>query len=144
MMDRGWLRMSDPKAVAKPEIVANLERVLGIRAGLSDFQVDDVQCEVSFKGPGYEADAIIDRNSGRYALTVSRFGLVAVLNDLHKGRDTGPAWSGLIDFSAIFMALVSLTGLTLIFYLAKRRISGLVAIAVGALLCYLIYAVWIP
>ena len=25
---------------------------------------------------------------------------MAVLNDLHKGRDTGPAWSLLIDLSA--------------------------------------------
>ena len=143
-MDRNWLRLPDPKAVDKTKIVADLERVLGIRAGLSDFQVDDVQCEVSFKGPGYEADAIIDRDSGRYDLTVSRFGLVAVLNDLHKGRDTGPRWSRLIDFSAIFMTLVSLTGLTLIFYLTKRRFSGLVAIVVGAFVCYLIYAAWVP
>jgi uncharacterized protein len=143
-LDRGWFRMSDPKAVAKSEIVASLQHILGIRTGLSDFQVDDVQCEVSFKGPGYEADAIIDRDTGKYDLTVSRFGLVAILNDLHKGRDTGNGWSRLIDFSAIFMALVSLSGLTLIFYLTKRRASGLVAIAIGALLCYLIYAVWVP
>ncbi len=71
------------------------------------------------------------------------FSLVAVLNDLHKGRDTGKKWSAVIDFSAVLMTLVSLTGLTLIFFLHKRRFSGLVLVAVGALFCYLAYSFWI-
>lgn len=143
-LDRSWLRMSDPKAVNLAAITDYLRRTHGIRTAVSDFQVDDVQCELSFKGPGYEADAIIDRDSGKYDITVSRFGFIAVVNDLHKGRDTGKRWSELIDFSAIFMCLVSLTGITLIFYLTKRRVSGLMFFAFGALLCYLIYVVWVP
>ena len=75
-------------------------------------------------------------------LAVSPFSLVAVLNDLHKGRDTGKKWSAVIDFSAVLMTLVSLTGLTLIFFLNKRRFSGLVLVAVGALLCCLVYFFW--
>jgi hypothetical protein len=105
--------------------------------------VDGAQCEILFKGPGYEADAVIDRETGKYDLTVSPFSLVAVLNDLHKGRDTGKKWSAVIDFSAILMTLVSLTGLTLIFFLNKRRFSGLVLVAVGALLCYLVFSLWV-
>lgn len=96
-----------------------------------------------FKGPGYEADAVIDRKTGNYDLTVSSFSLVAILNDLHKGRDTGAKWSAVIDFSAILMSLVSLTGLTLIFFLNKRRLSGLVLVAVGALLAWMIYSFWV-
>jgi hypothetical protein len=42
------------------------------------------------------------------------------------------------------MTLVSLTGLTLIFFLTKRRISGLVLFAIGALFFYLVYAVLVP
>ena len=41
------------------------------------------------------------------------------------------------------MTFVSLTGLTLIFFLNKRRFSGLVLVAVGALLCCLVYFFWI-
>jgi hypothetical protein len=67
-----------------------------------------------------------------------------VLNNLHKGRDTGPKWSAVIDITAIGMALVSLTGITLIFFLTKRRTYGLVAIIVGAVACYLAYLVWVP
>ena len=53
-------------------------------------------------------------------------GFLAVINDLHKGRDTGPAWSALIDVSAVLMTLISLTGLVLLFYLKLRRVPGLV------------------
>lgn len=68
------------------------------------------QCEVSFKGPGYSADAFIDRATGKYELTENRMGLVAILNDLHKGRDSGKPWAVVIDISAILLTLVSLTG----------------------------------
>ena len=52
---------------------------------------------MSFKGPGYAADAFIDRESGHYKLTPIDHGFIAVINDLHKGRDTGPVWSVVID-----------------------------------------------
>ena len=68
----------------------------------------------------------------------------AIINDLHKGRDAGPAWKLLIDISAVFMTLVSLTGMALIFFLAKRRFSGLLAAAIGAVLCYIVYVVFVP
>ena len=142
-LDAAWTKAPDPKAVAQDKIVAYLRRTNGVKGDVSDFHVDDSQCEVLFKGPGYEADASIDRDTGKYDLRVSRSGFVAVLNDLHKGRDTGSRWSAVIDFSAILMTLVSLTGLTLIFFLNKRRSTGLIIAVMGALLCYLAYAMWV-
>lgn len=142
-LDHSWLGSAGSKDVAKLEIVEYLRRVHNIRSAVGEFQVDDEQCEVSFKGPGYEAGAIIDRGTGQYDLSVTRFGFVALVNDLHKGRDTGSRWSAVIDFSAVLMTLVSLTGLTLIFFLTKRRFSGLVVFAAGLLLFYLVYAVFV-
>jgi hypothetical protein len=45
---------------------------------------------VTFKGHGYAADAMIERDTRKYKLTQTSHDLVAVLNDLHKGRDSGP------------------------------------------------------
>ena len=42
------------------------------------------------------------------------------------------------------MTLVSLTGMMLIFFLAKRRFSGLMMAAVGAVVCYIVYLVFVP
>jgi uncharacterized protein len=142
-LDASWVKTSDPKAVAQDKIVAYLRATNGVKGDVSDFQVEETQCEVVFKGPGYEADASIDRDTGKYDVRVTRAGFIAVLDDLHKGRDTGHKWSTVIDFSAILMTLVSLTGLTLIFFLNQRRMLGLTVAVLGALLCYLAYAMWV-
>jgi len=143
VLNKAWVNAPDPSAVDRDELQNYFRSTYRTKGAISDLHVDGDQCEVLFKGPGYEADATIDRQTGKFDLTVSPFSLVAVLNDLHKGRDTGTKWSAVIDFSAILMTLVSLTGLTLIFFLNKRRFSGLVLVVVGALLSYLVYSFWV-
>lgn len=95
---------------------------------------NDQQASISFKGPGYGADTFIQMDTGRYVTTIESQGLVAVMNDLHKGRDTNRQWNWLIDVSGVFLALVSVTGLALQFFLRKRRRSGLTSAFVGALI----------
>ena len=132
------------KDVAKLEIVEHLRNAHAIHGAVKDFRVEDTDCSVAFKGPGYSADVLIDRVTGRYELTETRMGFFAVLNDLHKGRDSGSAWAVIIDISAVLMTLVSLTGMLLIFFLQKKRISGLMAAGAGIVLCYLAYVAWVP
>ena len=61
-------------------------------------------------------------------------GWVAVLNDLHKGRDTPGGWKLFLDLSALFLALVSLTGLLLGVLLPKSRRAALLVLGLGGLL----------
>ena len=143
-MELAWLKPPAGKELAKLEIVEYLRKTNGVRGAMSDFRVEDAQVAVSFKGPGYMADTFIDRESGNYELNETRMGLVAVMNDLHKGRDSGKVWGWMIDLSAVLMVLVSVTGMALIFFLSKRRVSGLVVAGLGAVLCYAVYAVWAP
>ena len=130
--------------VAKLEVVEYLRAHHKISGALNEFRVDNGQASVSFKGPGYEAVVFIDRHSGAYDVTETRMGLAGVLNDLHKGRDSGKAWSWLIDASAVFMTFVSVTGIVLLLFLQKRRFSGVVAAVVGLGLCYFVYLLWVP
>jgi uncharacterized protein len=130
--------------LAKLEIVEHLRQSHGIKTGMSSFRSEEGQASVSFAGPGYTADVVMDRATGRYDVTETRMGLAAVLNDLHKGRDTGPAWSLLLDVSAGLMVLVSFTGLVLLWYLQRKRMAGLLSLAGGTLACYLVYAIWVP
>jgi len=138
-----WVKPPD-SAVAKLEIVEFLRKKHGIKGSLGDFIIDDAQCTISFKGPGYLADIFLDRATGDYDLNESRLGLVAILNDLHKGRDSGKSWSFLIDASAGVMAFISLSGLLLLFFFRRRRGAGLVVAFGGTLLCYLIYLWFVP
>jgi len=138
-----WIKVEDA-AVDKLAIVEHLRQAHGVKGALTDFRLDESEAAVSFKGPGYAADAFINRETGEYELTETRSGLVAALNDLHKGRDTGRAWSRLIDASAVLMTLVSLTGLVLIWFVKRRRLSGLMLAGACGVVCYLIYLFLIP
>ncbi|HEU5022992.1 MAG TPA: PepSY-associated TM helix domain-containing protein [Bryobacteraceae bacterium] len=139
--DAAWMRSPDAH---KGDLISSLRARNHIRAALSDFRVDDDQVQISFRGPGYTADGFADRATGKYELMENRLGFIAVINDLHKGRDTGKAWSGVIDISAGLMTLVSLTGLTLIFFLHKRVRAGMIALTIGSALCWLVYQIWVP
>ena len=130
--------------IMKDDLVGFLRRTYSLRGAVNDFHIEDNECSISFKGPGYAADVLIDRATGRYELTETRSGWIAILNDLHKGRDTGKAWARVIDLSAILMTAVSITGLLLIFFLQKKRLSGLLSLAAGGVLCYLAYLAWVP
>lgn len=139
-----WVKTGDDKAVARLEIVERLRSAHGVRGAVADFRIEENQCAVSFRGPGYTADAFIDRANGSYDLAETRLGLVAVINDLHKGRDTGVAWSWIIDASAILMTIVSISGLALILFLKRRRVPGLVVGLLGTAACWLVFQVWVP
>jgi hypothetical protein len=76
----------------------------------------------------------VDLKTGAYTLSVTEAGLVAALNDLHKGRDTPGAWRWVLDLSALFLALVSLTGLLLSLFFRKTRKAALLTLLLGLLL----------
>jgi hypothetical protein len=139
-LDAALVAPSSGAQIDQSRIVAQLRGAHGIKAHLSDFRVDDDQLTVSFKGPGYAADAFVDRKTASYDVTETRMGLVAIVNDLHKGRDTGSVWATVIDLSAILMMLVSVTGLALVFFLYKRLVLGLWMLAGGTAVSVAIYA----
>ncbi|HCN84759.1 MAG TPA: peptidase, partial [Sphingobacteriaceae bacterium] len=126
-----WVNNPDTAKVAKLEIVEYLRHTHGIKGYLSDFRIDGTECSVSFKGPGYTSDTFISRETGEYDLSETRMGIMAVMNDLHKGRDSGSAWSKVIDASAILMTIVALSGIILVCFIKRRRLSGLIIAVTG-------------
>ena len=134
-----WVNPSDTNRIAKLQIAEYFRNAHHTKGAVSDFRIDDTQISVSYRGPGYEGEAYISRATGGYELSQTTGSLVAFLNDLHKGRDTGRPWSWVIDVSAIFLVLISLSGLILLLFIKKKRGSGLIVAAVGLLLLWLIY-----
>jgi hypothetical protein len=141
-----WLAPEDLDggSVRRLEIVEKLRAEHALQGALDAFEIDEEQCILSFQGPGYAADVIVERASGAYALSVSRPTWVAYFNDLHKGRHTGSSWSLLIDVSAVLGVLVSATGLLLLFCLKKRRRSGTLIVLLGAALCIAVAVYFVP
>lgn len=132
-----WVQTGEAE-VARLEIVEHLRREHGVRGFLDTFTQDEGECLVAFKGPAYSADAFVDRRRGTYELAIVTDGWVAVMNDLHKGRNTGPVWSWVIDISAVLLIVVSATGLVLLLYIKRRRNPGLILAAVGAVIALVV------
>jgi len=133
--------LTRPDQLRIVEFMRNTNHISG---AVGELHTDESQFTVSFRGPGYTADATVERVSGKYEVVETRNGFWAVMNDLHKGRDTGKTWKTLIDISAVLLTLVSLTGLMLIFFLYKKRTPGLLVGLAGLLVCMVMYRLFVP
>lgn len=143
-VDRALLHPPGASEPDKNALVQSLRTREHLHGTVDDVRVDDTEVSFSYRAPGYSADVIVDRQSETYSVTEVRNGFVAVINDLHKGRDAGKVWSWVIDFSAILLTLVSLTGLAILWFIYKRRTSGLMIGAAGLSLCLLVYKIFVP
>ncbi|GGZ96887.1 peptidase [Arenicella chitinivorans] len=70
--------------------------------------------------------------------------LWVLMNDLHKGRHTGAAWSTFIDFSAVIMTLLAVAGILILFQLKKYRNWGLALTIIGVLTPLIWYLLFVP
>ncbi len=112
-------------------VAEDLRAEQGLKGRAGETRVDGGEASISFLGPGYSADTFIDMATGNYTTTVLAQGGVAVLNDLHRGRDAGGAWKWLIDLSGAVLTLVAVTGIGILLYLKKTRRQALIVMAVA-------------
>ena len=141
-VDTSWVIQQDTLKIKKLDLVEFFRAKYKIKGALQDFRIDDREISFSFKAPGFQADVFIEREDASYTLTITNQGIMGFVNDLHKGRDTGKVWLWIIDISAILMTLISLTGLILLLFLKKKRLSGIVLLIIGGLISYLVYHYW--
>jgi hypothetical protein len=108
------------------KVVEQLRQEQPVHGAAVDARVDGDEGSLSFKAPGSVCDVFFKMDSGEYEMSTVEQGLLGVMNDLHRGRDSGAAWAWVIDISAVFLTLISVTGLGILFYLKKSRVAGLI------------------
>ncbi len=115
-----------------------------LRGDLNDSSFDSQHDSIVFKAPGYSADVEIDFAKRTATLHETKLNSWAVLDDLHKGRDSGSAWAWVIDISAIVIAVSALTGIWLLFYVKRRRVAGFLVAIFGLSVLALGAWLWTP
>jgi hypothetical protein len=78
----------------------------------AEWSVDELY--IALPRPGGDGWLSIDLDSGELLYESTDRGWIAYFNDLHKGRNTGTAWSWFIDVFAGICVLFSFTGLWLL------------------------------
>ena len=114
-----------PGAEARGPLPAALadwvERQLAVDVRGRDAEWSDEELYVSLPQPGGDAWLRIDRAGGGVEYERTDRGWIAYLNDLHKGRHTGLAWSWFIDVFAAACLVFSITGLFILKLHAANR-----------------------
>ncbi len=113
------------------KVTAALQKA-GFKGTAGDYRQDSSGDTLSFRAPGYAADVMIVPSTGSYTASVDSQGWVAALGDLHRGRDAGSVWSVALDLSGYFLIVIALTGLAMLLYLKKLRLSGILTLLGGA------------
>ena len=81
----------------------------------------DDEAYVPMPRPGGDAWLRMDLKEGAVEFEKTDRGWISYLNDLHKGRNTGGAWSLFIDVFAIGCLVFCITGLLILKMHAQRR-----------------------
>ncbi len=93
--------------------------------------------------PGGDAWLRIDLADGRTEYELTDRGWISWLNDLHKGRNTGVAWSWFIDIFAAACLVFSLTGLLILKFHAANRPFTWPMVGLGVLIPILLALLFI-
>jgi uncharacterized protein len=101
----------------------------------------DAEVYVAMPRPGGDAWVSIDRASGAIKSEVTSQGAISVLNDLHKGRNTGLVWRLFMDAFATAALIFTATGLLLLQFHAKHRKKTWPLVSAGVLIPLLIFLI---
>lgn len=111
------------KALVPPELADWLQREFDIDTHGREAEWSADELYVPLPRPGGDAWVSVALDSGETQYELTTRGWISYLNDLHKGRNTGGAWSLFLDVFAFACLVFCVTGL----FLLKLHAGGRVA-----------------
>ncbi|RBW47988.1 peptidase [Psychromonas sp. B3M02] len=115
-----------------------------IFSDIEEGEILEGEISLDYKGPGFNSTVFIDLVSREAEIESTHYGVVAVLNDLHKGRNSGQVWAWFIDISGFLMVFFALTGVCLLVPKKKSFSLGLKWMTFGSVVTLLIYLFAVP
>ncbi|MFW2342146.1 PepSY-associated TM helix domain-containing protein [Brevundimonas sp.] len=127
-----------------PDAVARwAEGALDISIAGRTTETTGAEIYVALPRPGGDGWMTLDRQTGEAFVEVTARGPIAYLNDLHKGRDTGGAWSLFIDVFAVACLVFALTGMALLVLHARNRRMTWPLVSLGLLVPLILALIFI-
>lgn len=94
----------------------------------------------SIKQAGKSASIAVDLETGDAFFEQTHYGWWAVLNDLHKGRNTSNFWGWIIDFSSVLFIVFAITGFILA--MPQKRFHRTLIVSVSSTLLAIITIIY--
>jgi len=132
------------EATPVPDDVSRwLRKELSVRVDRGKAEWSEDELYVSLPRPGGDAWLTIDLASGEVTHELTDRGWISYFNDLHKGRNTGGAWSLFIDVFAFAALVFAVTGLVLLKMHSNHRPATWPMVALGVVLPLLLAILFI-
>lgn len=129
--------------VIPDQVVSWLKQEAGAHVAGAATEWSEDEVYVSLPRPGGDAWMTIDLESGEVTHERTDRGWISYLNDLHKGRNAGAAWSLFIDAFAFATLVFAITGLVLLKIHASHRPATWPAVGFGLVLPVLLALLFI-
>jgi hypothetical protein len=138
-----WETDGDDEAPLPPAVADWLAATLSVRVAGRQTEWSDDEIYVSLPRPGGDAWLTVSLEDGAVTHELTDRGWLSYLNDLHKGRHTGPAWSLFIDVFAFAALVFAVTGLLLLKMHAGNRPGTWPMVGLGLVLPLLLAILFI-
>ena len=134
----GRAEANDGRAPLPPATASWLSRELDLAIGRQSAEWSPGEAYLSLPGPGSDAWLAIDTGTGAVEFEHTDRGTISLLNDLHKGRNTGPAWALFLDVFAVACLVFCISGLFLLHFHARQRAMTWPLVGLGLIIPLLI------
>ncbi|MFN3229564.1 MAG: PepSY-associated TM helix domain-containing protein [Asticcacaulis sp.] len=133
---------SEGDAPLPADLARGVHEAIGVDVAGRATEISPEEIYIGLPRPGGDGWLTIDREDGHLSYEMTDRGLIAILNDLHKGRNSGPVWAIFIDVFAVACLIFCLSGLALLWMHGRHRAITWPVVAAGLaipLILFLIY-----
>jgi len=128
-----------PKALG-----AEVDQRVKVRGAFHSGEMLDGEAMLRFEGANGSTDVILDLETGKVEATVQPATVTTIVNDLHKGKNTGAVWKLVIDVTGFLVLALSVIGYVLFFSLRFRLRTSLILTAVSLAVFLGLYLAFVP
>ena len=111
------------------QVVAVVEQELALSLTNAVIESSRDELFLSIKKAGENTSITLDLASGELFFERTDYGLWALLNDLHKGRNTSAFWGWIIDITSVLCIIFAISGFILA--MPQRRFNRTLTLSLG-------------
>jgi hypothetical protein len=118
------------------QVVEVVEQELAISLANAVIESTSDELFLSIKKAGENTSITLDLASGELFFERTDYGLWALLNDLHKGRNTSVFWGWIIDITSVLCIIFAISGFILA--MPQRRFNRTLSLSLGVTIAIII------
>lgn len=125
-------------------LAALVAKKISLHGQLKQTDLIEPDMLLHFEGVGGSSDVSIDLSSGRTEVSNSDAQFSRIIQDLHRGKNSGAAWKWLIDISAIVILALSMFGFILFFSVRFRVVVNIRLVVLSLALMIGLFLFFVP